>query len=70
MGGSTRTPQWFLNLQAAGQGQVQIGAREHDVTAHLPTSAERSTLWPRIAALHRTSQSGRHERAARYRSSS
>jgi deazaflavin-dependent oxidoreductase (nitroreductase family) len=50
MGGSTRTPQWFLNLQAAGQGHVRIGAREHDVTAHLPTSAERGTLWPRIAA--------------------
>jgi deazaflavin-dependent oxidoreductase (nitroreductase family) len=50
MGGSMRTPQWFLNLQAAGQGQVQIGARAHHVTAHLPTSAERGTLWPHIAA--------------------
>lgn len=50
MGGSKRTPQWFLNLQTAGKGHVQIGAREHDVTAHLLTSTERSTLWPHIAA--------------------
>jgi deazaflavin-dependent oxidoreductase (nitroreductase family) len=50
MGGSTRTPQWYLNLRAASQGHVQIGAREHDVTAHLPNSAGRGTLWPHIAA--------------------
>lgn len=50
MGGSTRAPQWFLNLEAAGQGHVQIGAREHHVTAHFPTSAERDMLWPHIAA--------------------
>lgn len=50
MGGSKRTPQWFLNLRTAGKGHVQIGAREHHVTAHLPTSAEQGMLWPHIAA--------------------
>ena len=50
MGGSKRTPQWFLNLQAAGRGRVQIGARKHDVTARVPTGAERGTLWPQVTA--------------------
>jgi deazaflavin-dependent oxidoreductase (nitroreductase family) len=33
MGGSKVTPQWFLNLQPAGKGHIQIGRREHDVDA-------------------------------------
>jgi deazaflavin-dependent oxidoreductase (nitroreductase family) len=50
MGGSSRIPQWCLNLQAAGKSHVRIGAREHDVDAHPATGAERAELWPRIAA--------------------
>ena len=50
MGGSRRTPQWFLNLEAAGKGHARIGGREHDVDAHLASGAERNELWPQIAA--------------------
>jgi F420H(2)-dependent quinone reductase len=50
MGGSRRTPQWFLNLTAAGNGHIRIREREHDVDARLITGAERDELWPRIAA--------------------
>jgi deazaflavin-dependent oxidoreductase (nitroreductase family) len=50
MGGSKHTPQWFLNLQAAGERHVQIGEREHDVAAHLTSETERNKLWPQIAA--------------------
>jgi deazaflavin-dependent oxidoreductase (nitroreductase family) len=50
MGGSKAIPQWFLNLQAAGKGQIQIGGREHDVDAHPTSDAERERLWPHIAA--------------------
>jgi F420H(2)-dependent quinone reductase len=50
MGGSRRTPQWFLNLTAAGNGHIRIGEREHDVDARLITGAERDELWPRITA--------------------
>lgn len=49
-GGSRRTPQWFLNLQAAGNGHVQIGGREQDMDARLASSAERGNLWQQIAA--------------------
>jgi deazaflavin-dependent oxidoreductase (nitroreductase family) len=50
MGGSRRTPQWCLNLQAAGRGHVRIGARGLDADAHLATGSERDELWPQIAA--------------------
>jgi len=48
-GGSKRTPQWCLNLEAAGKGRIQIGEREHDVAAHLASGAERDELWAQIA---------------------
>lgn len=50
MGGSRRTPQWFLNLKAAGRGHIRIGEREHDVDARVATDAERAELWSRVAA--------------------
>jgi F420H(2)-dependent quinone reductase len=50
MGGSKRTPQWFLNLTAAGNGHIRAGERDLDVHAHLISSAERDELWPQIAA--------------------
>ena len=49
MGGSRAIPQWFLNLQAAGKGCIQIGGQEHDVDAHLASNIERDALWPLIA---------------------
>jgi deazaflavin-dependent oxidoreductase (nitroreductase family) len=33
MGGTRAVPQWFLNLQAAGTGHIQIRRMEHDVGA-------------------------------------
>lgn len=44
MGGSKAIPQWFLNLQAAGKGRIQIRGREHDVDAHPTSDAERGKL--------------------------
>jgi deazaflavin-dependent oxidoreductase (nitroreductase family) len=49
MGGSKRTPQWFLNLKAAGKGRIRIGARQREVDAHLTSGAERDELWAQIA---------------------
>jgi deazaflavin-dependent oxidoreductase (nitroreductase family) len=50
MGGSKAIPQWFLNLQAAGEGHIQVRDREHDVDAHLASDIDREELWPQIAA--------------------
>jgi deazaflavin-dependent oxidoreductase (nitroreductase family) len=60
MGGSKRIPQWILNLETAGQGHVQIGAREHHITAHLPTSAEQGMLWPQDRRQAPTHAAGLH----------
>jgi deazaflavin-dependent oxidoreductase (nitroreductase family) len=49
MGGSRRTPQWFLNLKAAGKGHIRIRERERDVDARITSDAERDSLWPQIA---------------------
>ena len=48
MGGTEAVPQWFLNLQAAGRGQIQVRHIEHDVVAHLTSDAERQELWSQI----------------------
>jgi len=50
MGGSRAIPQWFLNLQAAGKGQIQVRDRKRDIDAHLTSDAEREEFWPQIAA--------------------
>ena len=49
MGGSKRTPQWFLNLQAAGRARIRIREREYEVDAHVAGDAERAQFWGRIA---------------------
>jgi len=50
MGGSKRTPQWFLNLEAAGKGRIRIREHEHDVDARLTSVVERDELWSQGAA--------------------
>ncbi|HYS36569.1 MAG TPA: nitroreductase family deazaflavin-dependent oxidoreductase [Pseudonocardiaceae bacterium] len=50
MGGSRQTPQWFLNLKAAGAGHIRIREHEHEVDARLATDAERAELWSEVAA--------------------
>src|SRR5258708_17316655 len=49
MGGSRRTPQWFLNLKAAGKGHIRIREREHDDDAHLTRGAQRDEVWAQLA---------------------
>ena len=50
MGGSKQTPQWYLNLSAAGRGRIRVREREYDIDARLPSDAERDELWPQITA--------------------
>jgi len=49
MGGSKETPQWLLNLEAAGKGHIRVRERECDVDARPTSDAERDELWPQIA---------------------
>jgi deazaflavin-dependent oxidoreductase (nitroreductase family) len=50
--GSHRTPAWWLNLRAAGSGEVVIGGQRHRVRPRLAEPAERERLWPRLVELY------------------
>jgi deazaflavin-dependent oxidoreductase (nitroreductase family) len=49
--GAERTPAWWLNLQAAGNGVVVLGGRRQPITAALASGEERARLWRRMSAI-------------------
>lgn len=46
--GADRTPQWFRNLEAAGEAVVTVGDRRVAVSARVVEGAEREALWQRF----------------------
>jgi deazaflavin-dependent oxidoreductase (nitroreductase family) len=50
--GSDRTPAWWLNLQAAGEGWVVHGRRRRRVRPRVAEGTEREELWRRFAAVY------------------
>ena len=51
-GGMAKNPQWFHNLRAAPDTQVQVGAELRLVRARVVSPAERAVLWPRLVELY------------------
>lgn len=51
-GGMATHPQWFRNLLAAPDTQVQIGPELRLVTARVADPDERERLWPRLDELY------------------
>ena len=51
-GGRPNYPDWYLNLVAKPEAQVQITGRRQRVTARTADSAEREALWPRIVEAY------------------
>jgi deazaflavin-dependent oxidoreductase (nitroreductase family) len=51
-GGSRRHPDWWLNLQANPEAEVQIGLRKKHVTAELAKGKERARLWGRLVDMY------------------
>jgi F420H(2)-dependent quinone reductase len=51
-GGMATDPQWFRNLQATPDTQVQIGPELRLVTARVADPGERARLWPRLVDLY------------------
>jgi len=45
MGGAPRHPQWYLNLTANPEAEVQVRADHIPVVAHTATPAEKPRLW-------------------------
>lgn len=52
-GGSDRHPDWFLNLRAAPDAELQVGSRRLTVRAQVATDEEKARLWPRIVETFR-----------------
>jgi F420H(2)-dependent quinone reductase len=50
--GSHKTPAWWLNLEAAGSGEVVMGRRRWRVRSRLADPQERERLWPRLVKLY------------------
>ena len=51
-GGRPRYPDWYLNLVAQPEAEVQIKGGRHAVTARMASTQERSVWWPRIVEAY------------------
>ena len=51
-GGSDRHPDWWLNLQANPEAEVQIRLQRRQVTAELAKGKERARLWGRLVEMY------------------
>jgi deazaflavin-dependent oxidoreductase (nitroreductase family) len=51
-GGMAADPQWYRNLLASPDTQVQVGAELRLVRARVATGAEREALWTRLVELY------------------
>jgi deazaflavin-dependent oxidoreductase (nitroreductase family) len=51
-GGLAKNPQWFHNLRASPDTQVQVGAELRLVRARVASPDERAALWPRLVELY------------------
>lgn len=50
-GGAANHPQWYLNLDANPEVDVQVMAEKFAATARTATAAEREILWPQVVKL-------------------
>ena len=50
-GGAEHDPDWYRNLSATPEVQVQVGADRFTAHARTADSAERARLWPKMAKI-------------------
>jgi F420H(2)-dependent quinone reductase len=51
-GGLPRHPQWYLNLVANPEAEIEIGPARRPVRARTASPAQRAALWPRLVAAY------------------
>lgn len=51
-GGLPTNPQWFFNVKANPEVQIEIGKRRSDYRAHVADPDERARLWPKLVELY------------------
>jgi deazaflavin-dependent oxidoreductase (nitroreductase family) len=56
-GGSDRHPDWYLNLEADPEVEVQVGPVRKRMRARTASPERRAELWPRLLAVYRDYES-------------
>jgi F420H(2)-dependent quinone reductase len=52
-GGSDRHPDWYRNLEAQPEVEVQVGALRQRMRARTASPERRAELWPRLVSIYR-----------------
>lgn len=53
-GGYSQHPQWYRNLVAQPDVDIEIGGRRRPMRARVADVAEKDALWPRLVAMYRS----------------
>lgn len=53
MGGMSKHPVWYLNMEKSPDVEIQIGSRKRKLRARRATDAEKAALWPKLTAMYR-----------------
>jgi deazaflavin-dependent oxidoreductase (nitroreductase family) len=53
LGGMSKHPIWYRNLEADPDVTLQVGAAKREMTAHRVSDEEKALLWPRLVAMYR-----------------
>ncbi|MFZ5912812.1 MAG: nitroreductase family deazaflavin-dependent oxidoreductase [Pseudomonadota bacterium] len=51
MGGAPKHPQWFLNLQANPDAEIQVGTDHYKVRARIAEGQEREKIWSHMLTI-------------------
>ena len=51
--GEPQNPNWYTNLMANPNAEVQVGRRRRPVRARIADEAERARIWQRMASIYR-----------------
>jgi deazaflavin-dependent oxidoreductase (nitroreductase family) len=52
-GGMTNSPQWYHNLEANPEAEVELGKEKKKVRSRRATDEEKAALWPKLVAMYK-----------------
>ncbi len=52
-GGMTHSPQWYYNLEAHPEAEIELGKEKKKVRSRRATDEEKAALWPKLVAMHK-----------------
>lgn len=52
-GGMTNSPQWYYNLEAQPEAEVELGTEKKKVRSRRATDEEKAALWPKLVAMYK-----------------